>query len=307
MAAAQGAEVPRAGDRGSGDIARLTLALAAGVLLVTAAPAAAGPAPPLFQGITGQDHYVTIAVDARGVPQYVDIEWETRRCRNLPTPIRGVYSSWHTATGEGSPDRATRRRVSSVERLRFTLSGNRTMTVTSWVSGRRSGARWVGTIRGQAVFRRRGRVLEVCGMRRHRWRAGRHEASLTLTGDRGDWVSQGFSYEADHRSHNVRAGVQPGYVTIEWVGNEEGEHSFGASFRVRRPRAGRTYTSHDAVDVGGVARGCGSPDSVGTLKVERVRLDRKRRVRFLVATYEQRCHGDEPAAHRGRITFRRGW
>ena len=144
-------------------------------------------------------------------------------------------------------------------------------------------------------------------MRRQRWRAGRHKASLTLSGDRGDWVSQGFSYQADHRSHNVRAGALPGYLNIEWVGNEEGEHSFGASFRIRRPRAGRTCTSHDAADVSGVARGCGSPDAVGTLKVERVRLDRKRRVRFLVATYEQRCHGDEPPAHRGRVTFRRGW
>lgn len=262
---------------------------------------------PLYQGITGQDHLVTIAVDERGVPYYAEVDWETRRCRNLRTRIRGIYETWNGRTDQTRPRVATRRRISGVYRSGGPLSGDRTFTSTARVTGRRRGARWVGTVRGQVVFRRRGRVLEVCGMRTARWRAGRHRASLTLTGDPGDWVSQGHSYAADHRSHDVRAWSSPGSLTIEWVGTDDGEPSFAASVRIARPRAGRTYTSRDAADVSGVASACGTPDAVGTLKVERVRLDRKGRVRFLVATYEQRCYSDRPDAHRGRITFRRGW
>ena len=237
----------------------------------------------------------------------VDIEWETRRCRNLPTRIKGIYNSWHSSTNGQPPARATRRRLSGLYRSTGVLTENRTMTSTVRVEGRRRGRRWVGTIRARVVFRRRGRVLEVCGMRPSRWRAGRHRASLTLTGDEGDWVSQGNSYAADHRSHDVRAWSSLGSLTIEWIGNDEGEASFGARFDVGRPRAGRTYEGHDAADVSGDARGCGSDAQKGILRVERVALDRKGRVRRLVATYEHRCHADEPEAHRGRVTFRRGW
>lgn len=288
---------------GAANIARLTLAT---VLLVLALVAPATAAPD-FQGITGQDHLVTISVDDRGVPQGVDITWETRRCWNLPTRIKGIYNTWVTSTSGLRLARATRRRLSGVSRLTGVLSENRTMTSTARVTGRRRGKRWVGTIRARVVFRRRGRVLEVCGMRPSRWRADRHRASLTLTGDVGDWVSLGNSYAADHRSHDVRAWSSLGDLAIEWIANDDGEPSFGARFSVGRPRAGRTYKGHDAADVSGDARGCGSDVQTGALKVERVRLDRKGRVRLLVATYEQRCDAKYPKAHRGRVTFRRGW
>ncbi len=272
--------------------------------MLVSAPAATARTPPPYQGIVGRENLVEIVVDERGVPQYADIEWRTRRCRNLETRIKGVYDHYYNRTGEGKPARATRRSLSGVYRTRGTLTRDRTYTATARVTGRRRGARWVGTIHAAVVFRRRGRVLERCGMRATRWRAGRHRASLTLSG--GGWVGQGNSYAADHRSHVVRAYVVHGRVNIEWGGDDEGEPSFHAS-TVGSPRTGRTYRGHDAVDVGGDARGCGSDVQTGTLVVERSRLDRLGRVISLVATYEQRCNAEYDEAHRGRITFRRGW
>lgn len=274
--------------------------LAACLALVLAAPAAA-IAP--YEGVTGQDRRVEIQVSEGGVPQAAVIEWQTRPCRHLRTQIKDRFRPWYSDTSGMSLRRAGPRSFTGVSRGGPGTVRGDTWRTTARVTGRRRGKLWVGTVSARVVFRRGGRVTEVCSMRRTRWRAGRHRASLTISGD--DWVAQGNTYAADHRSHDVRASVINGGLSIEWGGDGDGEPSFGAS--TIAGRAGRTYEGRDVVDVSGDARACGSDVQTGTLTVESVRYDRKGWVVALVATYEQRCDAKYPAAHRGRITFRRGW
>jgi hypothetical protein len=260
------------------------------------APAASAGERRTFQGITRQQQPVTIVVKGNGRIEKVRIAWTTRDCRRP----RATYEGDTEVYGF---DRLTRTRFAHREPV---IRGDRRRRLLSFTTvtmrgrlvrgGRRVADRWVGTIRARTTIRRGGRVYDRCRLRTTRWRAGRHIATLRLESEPGDPVGGGRSSTASHRDSDVtEIASRPELLWVQFEGDDQSHWSAMLWLEDEPPRA----------EISGNGRSC-ALSTASEMRVRRARRDRRGRVRYIDATFVQWC-SENPAALRGRITFRRGY
>jgi hypothetical protein len=139
------------------------LAAAAG-LAALAAPVAADVR---FEGESSQGRPVVVVAEDDGVPKRARIGWRGG-CG------RPRFRLLESTTFRTPLDVGTRRRLRDAGTYRLRDQGGERITLTVRISGRKVGPRrWAGRFRGQAVVRRRGRVLDRCSVRGVRWRVAR--------------------------------------------------------------------------------------------------------------------------------------
>ena len=146
----------------------MTAALIALPLLVPAQASAAKT----FAGETRQHRPITLRVADDGLVDMLRVTWLTRRCERRRTYLRDV-TEFSGPFDETTPDA-------------FTDSGSYTLPqrnrvrirITLTVSGERrfdpaqpAAESWTGTLRGRAVIRRRGRVVDRCRLAAIGWTA----------------------------------------------------------------------------------------------------------------------------------------
>jgi hypothetical protein len=141
---------------------KLTVAAALSTLLVAAAPAEAKT----FRGKTNQGRTASLVTGADGVPTSVRVSWRAP-CKKPGyravggTRFRAPFTSV-SADVVSDTNKTYRVRIKGGLRGRITTN----LTVN------RSGDQWVGTLGVRELFARRGRVIDVCQVKRIRFTLG---------------------------------------------------------------------------------------------------------------------------------------
>src|SRR3954447_12522857 len=141
---------------------KLTAAAVLSTLLVAAAPAEAKT----FRGKTNQGRTASLVTGADGVPTSVRVSWRAP-CKKPGyravggTRVTAPFTSV-SADVVRDPNKTYRVRIKGGLRGRITTN----LTVN------RSGDQWVGTLGVRELFARRGRVIDVCQVKRIRFTLG---------------------------------------------------------------------------------------------------------------------------------------
>ena len=138
-----------------------TTAAAAAVssLLIAAAPADAKT----FRGKTNQGRTASLTTGADGVPTRVRVAWRA--------PASGTATARWARRGSSRPftsvsaDEVTDR----AKTYRVELDGGLRGRITVDLVVKRSGDRWIGTLGVRELFARKGRVTDVCEVKRVRF------------------------------------------------------------------------------------------------------------------------------------------
>jgi hypothetical protein len=136
-------------------------ALALSALLFAAVPAAADAAT--FRGKTNQGRTASLVTGADGVPTRVRVAWRAP-CKKPGFRATGgtrFTAPFTAATADALQDTGKSYRVTLKGGLRGRIS-------TDLVVNRR-GDRWVGTLGVRELFARKGRVIDVCQVKRVRF------------------------------------------------------------------------------------------------------------------------------------------
>ena len=180
--------------------------------------------------------------------------------------------------------------------------------VSSW--GRKDSIyRWHGRFAIHVTVRRHGRVVDHCAIRSKRWVAKVQNVHLEVTGEPGDYVTQGQSYSlnsVDDGFYVRNLHARDVFVTVG---------GFDVWFRApphQKFVAGRTYTevvsyplnSNQAYfDLEGLGRGCNQWG--GQFTVTAAAADRHGILTSFAATFEEHCDGQTAPAVRGTFSLHR--
>jgi hypothetical protein len=141
---------------------KLTAAAALSTLLVAAAPAEAKT----FRGKTNQGRTASLVTGADGVPTSVRVSWRAP-CKK--PGYRAVGGTRFTAPFTSvSADVVSDTNKTYRVRIKGGLRGR----ITTNLTVNRSGDQWVGTLGVRELFARRGRVIDVCQVKRIRFTLG---------------------------------------------------------------------------------------------------------------------------------------
>ena len=119
-----------------------------------------------FRGETGQDRTVVLTAGADDRIDRVRIGWKAG-CK------RGRASFEDTTNVLPPFERSTKDAFRATGAYTSTDRGGYRSKVTLTVEGKRSGARWSGTVQATVRVRRRGRAHDRCTLRTTRWSATR--------------------------------------------------------------------------------------------------------------------------------------
>jgi hypothetical protein len=213
---------------------------------------------------------------------------------------------------------------------RFTLHADRDLGVTDGIRtlliaevdarrvtprGRPGSEYWHGTLDVSVRFLDQddGSARDRCARPRLRWKARREgygRGRLTLTGDPGEYLTDGRSMAFD----TVAAFGDETGISVSEPGGGRGDH-WGVRFEPAegdRLRSGRTYTDADdgphrldpEIQVVGPDpfRRCDYP--TGEFTIDYVRYDRRGRLRALRARFEHWCRETPQTGLRGTVVFR---
>ena len=268
----------------------------AGALAITPASAAAQRT---YEGMTRQGRPATVVVGGDGRLEKVRIAWRTRDCQRR-------HATLEHDTEVYDLDHSTRRRFVHREPL---IRADRERRLVSFIVVRMQGRlvrgrrrvddRWVGTIRAVATIRRHGRVYDRCRLRSTGWRAGRHAVAMHLDSEPGEPVGQGRSWDYSHRNADVTVAQFERDTLIHFRGDDGLDWTAQLDF----PSEGEDFAPLALIS--GHGFGC-APGLGSRMHIARIRLDRRGTIRFLRATFTQRCNGHTETLH-GRISFRRGY
>jgi hypothetical protein len=292
-------------------IVRVPLAAA---ILIAVLPATASAATERFHGETAQSRAVRVVVDETGRVQRMVISWRADDCRRR----RSYATVVRPRTGTDAFKVAGSYRVRGT-RIRFSARGTRSVDPVE---------QWSGTFRARSTVRRRGSVIDRCGLSTT-WRAGLPQApqpspppaespppapapapepggwSAHFTSDPGDYIGQGRSWSFGPPTNDIHVTAtrdQVGFRIGGWVGE------FAAP-PGQVLEAGRTYDgarrwpfNDDApgLSITGEFRGC--DEISGTFTVNRVEFAGPGALRTFEVTFEQHCEHMAPAL-RGTWTF----
>jgi hypothetical protein len=138
---------------------KLTAAAALSTLLLSAAPADAKS----FRGKTNQGRTASLMTGADGVPTRVRVSWRAP-CKKPGYRATGgtrFTAPFTSVSGDVVTDTNKTYRV----RLKGGLRGR----ITTNLTVNRSGDSWVGTLGIRELFSRRGRVIDVCEVKKVRF------------------------------------------------------------------------------------------------------------------------------------------
>jgi hypothetical protein len=138
---------------------KLTVAAALSTLLIAAVPADAKT----FRGKTNQRRTASLVTGADGVPTRVRVSWRAP-CKQPGYRATGgtaFTAPFTSATADVVADTGKTYRV----RLKGGLRGR----ITTNLVVNRSGDRWVGTLGVRELFARKGRVIDVCQVKKIRF------------------------------------------------------------------------------------------------------------------------------------------
>ncbi|WP_028064982.1 hypothetical protein [Solirubrobacter soli] len=141
---------------------KLTAAAALSTLLIATAPAEAKT----FRGKTSQGRTASLVTGADGVPKSVRVSWRAP-CKKkgyratggtrFTAPFSSVSADVVTDTGKS---------------YRVRIKGGMRGRITTNLVVNRSGEQWVGTLGVRELFSRKGRVIDVCEVKRVRFTLG---------------------------------------------------------------------------------------------------------------------------------------
>src|SRR5690242_7162189 len=141
---------------------KLTAAAGLSTLLIATAPAEAKT----FRGKTNQGRMASLVTGADGVPARVRVSWRAP-CKQPGYRATGgtkFTAPFTSATADAVTDTNKTYRV----RLKGGLRGR----ITTNLVVNRSGEKWVGTLGIRELFSRKGRVIDVCEVKRVRFTLG---------------------------------------------------------------------------------------------------------------------------------------
>jgi hypothetical protein len=138
---------------------KLTAAAAVSTLLIAAAPADAKS----FRGKTNQGRTASLVTGADGVPTSVRVSWRAP-CKQPGYRATGGtrFNAPYTSV---SADVVT----DTNKTYRVKIKGGLRGRITTNLVVNRSGDRWVGTLGVRELFARKGRVIDVCEVKRIRF------------------------------------------------------------------------------------------------------------------------------------------
>ena len=141
---------------------KLTAAAAVSTLLIATAPADAKT----FRGKTNQGRTASLVTGADGVPKSVRVSWRAP-CKK--PGFRAMGGTRFTAPFTSvSADVVTD--IDKTYRVR--IKGGLRGRITTNLTVNRSGDQWVGTLGVREMFSRKGRVIDVCEVKRVRFTLG---------------------------------------------------------------------------------------------------------------------------------------
>jgi len=138
---------------------KLTAAAAVSTLLIATAPADAKT----FRGKTNQGRTASLVTGADGVPKSVRVSWRAP-CKQPGYRATGGtrFTAPYTSV---SADVVT----DTNKTYRVKVKGGLRGRITTNLVVNRSGDRWVGTLAVRELFARKGRVIDVCEVKRIRF------------------------------------------------------------------------------------------------------------------------------------------
>ena len=138
---------------------KITAAAAVSTLLIAAAPADAKS----FRGKTNQGRTASLVTGADGVPARVRVSWRAP-CKQPGYRATGGtrFTAPYTSV---SADVVT----DTNKTYRVNIKGGLRGRITTNLVVNRSGDRWIGTLGVRELFARKGRVIDVCEVKRIRF------------------------------------------------------------------------------------------------------------------------------------------